>query len=100
MICQGQFPLLRGHKQSFDDQIRRDITQWLRGYSSMRYEEIETKYGINFDEYFSGELARLAEFSEDGLVELKPDGFKMTEFGSLFADFIAETFDAYANLVK
>lgn len=97
MISQGQFPVLRGHKQSFDDRVRRDITQWLRGYSSMRYKEIEAKYGINFHEYFSGELARLAEFSEDGLVELKPDGFEMTEFGSLFADFIAETFDAYVH---
>lgn len=99
MISQGQFPILRGHKQSLDDQIRRDITQWLRGYSSMRYAEIEARNGIDFRTYFSLELTQLEKFAEDGLVELKPDGFEMTEFGSLFADFIAETFDAYVHPV-
>lgn len=95
MIAAGRFPVLRMHLLSDDDIIRRDVIQWLRAYPSIKYEEINKKHHIDFKNYFSKELIKLSQFAEDKLVELKPDSFEMTEFGSLFADFIAENFDAY-----
>lgn len=100
LIAAGRFPVLRMHLLSDDDVIRRDVTQWLRAYPSIKYEYINNKHRIDFKNYFSEELAKLYQLVEDGLVELKPDGFEITEFGSLFADFIAETFDAYVHPVK
>lgn len=97
MISESKFPVLRGHKISDDDRIRRDITQHLRTYPSIQYEDIEKEHGINFPSYFSRELDRVSEFAKDGLVDLTEYGFEMTEFGSLFADFIAENFDAYVH---
>ena len=97
LISEGRFPILRGHILSDDDVIRRDVTQHLRAYPSIKYEDIEKEHGIDFKNYFSKELDRLVRLAEDGLVELKTDGFEMTEFGSLFADFIAEEFDAYVK---
>lgn len=100
LISVGKFPVLRGHILSDDDVIRRDVTQWLRAYPSIKYEDIDKKHGIDFKKYFYKELIRVSQLAEDGLVELKHDGFKTTEFGSLFADFIAETFDAYVHPVR
>ncbi len=97
LIAAGKFPVLRMHLLNDDDIIRRDVTQWLRAYPSINYKDIENKHGIDFKPYFAKELARVDQFADDGLVELKSGGFETTEFGSLFADFIAETFDAYAN---
>lgn len=95
LINLGRFPVLRGHKMSDDDLIRRDVIQWLRIYPQLKYADIETKHQIDFQIYFVKELARLHQLAEDGLVEFDTDGFKMTEFGTLFADFISENFDAY-----
>lgn len=97
MLAAGRFPVLRGHILSDDDLIRRDVTQWLRAYPSIKYEDINKKHNINFREYFFKEFDKLSEFYKDGLIELNQDGFETTEFGGLFADFIAETFDAYVN---
>lgn len=97
MISEGKFPILRGHNQSNDDIIRRDVTQRLRAYPSIKYEDVSTQHGIDFKTYFARELERLSFLVEDGLVELYADGFEMTDFGTLFADFIAEEFDAYVT---
>jgi len=95
LITVGRFPVLRMHLLSSDDIIRRDVTQWLRIYPCLRFVDIEEKHHINFKHYFAKELDRLARLEEDGLVKMDANGFSMTEFGSLFADFIAENFDAY-----
>lgn len=97
MLSENKFPVLRMHKMSNDDRIRRDITQHLRIYPFLRYADIEKAHDIDFRNYFSRELKMVSELAEEGLVELTKDGFEMTEFGSLFADFIAENFDAYVQ---
>ncbi len=95
LVSTGKFPVLRGHIMSDDDMIRRDVTQHLRSNSSIQYERVEKEHGIDFRSYFAPELERMARLAEDGLIELSENGFEMTEFGNLFADFIAENFDAY-----
>lgn len=97
LISAGRFPVLRMHILSDDDMVRRDVTQWLRAYPYIKYEYISNKYHIDFQNYFSKELDRLSRLTDDGLIVFKSDGFEMTEFGSLFADFIAENFDAYVH---
>jgi len=94
-ILDNKHPLYRGHTLSDDDVIRRDVIQTLRNYFVIKYADIEERYDINFKNYFHTKLDRLIEFAEDGLLEFKPNGLELTEFGSLFADFLAGTFDAY-----
>ncbi|MDP3792404.1 MAG: oxygen-independent coproporphyrinogen III oxidase [bacterium] len=95
LIDLNQFPILRGFTLSDDDMIRRDVTQWLRIYPYIKYSDIEKKYGIDFKKYFAKELVRLSNLVDDDLIELKSDSLVMTDFGTLFADFISENFDAY-----
>lgn len=96
-ISENRFPLYRGHVLSDDDVLRRDVIQTLRNYFVIKYADIEKRHNINFKDYFRNELARLTEFAADGLLEFKPESLELTDFGSLFADFIAGTFDAYTN---
>ena len=49
---QGLFPIFRGHKQSRDDLIRRDVIQTLRSFFSIDFRSIDKKYSINFETYF------------------------------------------------
>ncbi len=99
-ISENKLPLYRGHILNNDDVICRDVIQTLRNYFVIKYANIEERHNINFKSYFHGKLDRLIEFAEDGLLEFKPDGLELTEFGSLFADFIAGTFDAYPKIKK
>lgn len=96
-ISENRFPLYRGHVLSDDDVLRRDVIQTIRNYFVIKYTDIERMHNVNFKDYFHNELARLTEFANDGLLEFKPDSLELTDFGSLFADFIAGIFDAYTN---
>lgn len=100
LISAGRFPTLRGHILSDDDIIRREIVQHLRIYPYLRYADIGKRFSIDFEKYFAKELARIKQLADDGLVEFGDNGFVMTDFGGLFADFIAENFDAYVYPVK
>lgn len=96
-ISENRFPMYRGHVLSDDDILRRDVIQTLRNYFVVKYTDIEKRYNLNFEGYFHKELARLTEFAEDGLLEFKSKSFELTDFGGLFADFIAGIFDVYTN---
>jgi oxygen-independent coproporphyrinogen-3 oxidase len=51
------------------------------------------KLGVNFTQHFARELASLAPFEADGLVERGANGLKVTDAGRLFIRNIAMCFD-------
>ena len=59
--------------------------------------EIEQKYHINFDRYFSYELKELAPLQADGLVNVLADEIHITDIGRLLVRNIAVVFDTHTR---
>lgn len=93
----GEFPVFRGTVLSRDDQIRREVIQKIRNFSKVSFADIESKYQINFHEYFSLEIELLGEMCRDGLVEVRTQGLEVTELGREFVLFVCSQFDAYRD---
>ncbi len=56
---------------------------------------LSAEFDVNFDEYFAPELARLAPFVEDRLVEYATDEIRVTLLGRIFIRNVAMLFDPY-----
>ena len=63
--------------------------------ASIRKDEIAAEFGLDFDDYFAPDLARLAPFVEDGLVELTTGEIRVTLLGRIFIRNVAMIFDSY-----
>ncbi len=58
---------MRGYRLSEDDLLRRTLITRLLCHAVIRKDEIAREFGIDFDDYFAPELARLAPFVDDRL---------------------------------
>ena len=86
---------MRGYRLSEDDHLRRALISRLLCHTVIRKDEIAQEFGVNFDEYFAPELARLAPFVEDRLVEFAPGEIRVTLLGRIFIRNVALLFDPY-----
>lgn len=86
---------MRGYRLSSDDRIRRAVISRLLCHTVIHKAELESEFGLVFDDYFSQELARLAEFSDDGLVGLSREAIHVTMLGRIFIRNVAMVFDPY-----
>ncbi|WP_413198756.1 oxygen-independent coproporphyrinogen III oxidase [Nostoc piscinale] len=88
-------PVSKGIKLTQDDIIRRDVIMCIMSHFQLYKQDIEEKYNINFDEYFSQELAALQPLVEDGLLKLSAHHLQITDTGRLLVRNIAVVFDAH-----
>jgi oxygen-independent coproporphyrinogen-3 oxidase len=86
---------MRGYQLSEDDRLRRAVITRLLCHAVVRKGEIAAEFGIEFDDYFAPELARLRPFIEDGLVTLADDEIRVTFLGRIFIRNVAMIFDPY-----
>jgi oxygen-independent coproporphyrinogen-3 oxidase len=91
---------MRGYKLSDDDRLRRAVIGRLLCHTVIPKHEVESEFGILFDEYFARELTQLAELSADGLVILDPDEIRVTPLGRIFIRNAAMAFDSYLEAQK
>jgi oxygen-independent coproporphyrinogen-3 oxidase len=94
-VRDGHLPIDRGIVLTTDDRIRRDVIHELMCHGSITKPEVEERYGIQFDSYFSNELGQLSSFEADGLLKRTGDGIELTLLGTVFARNVAMLFDAY-----
>jgi oxygen-independent coproporphyrinogen-3 oxidase len=94
-VAAARFPLLKGHRLSEDDRIRRDVTVGLRSRLFVDFGEVERRHGIVFRDYFARELASLDEFVRDGVIEVSKETVRVTEAGLPFVSFVCMNFDRY-----
>ena len=94
-VHSGRFPVHRGYRLSPEDRLRRDVVHSLRCYFEVDFRAIEKRHGIDFHEFFAGELAALAACSRDGLVEISGESLAITELGKTFTSHICGVFDAF-----
>ncbi len=96
----GESPVFKSYTLTEDDFIRQDVIMSIMCQMGIDYNEIADKWGINFSNYFSDDLARLDEFQNDGLIIRTNNNIHITEHGRLFLRNIAMCFDYYLNASK
>ncbi len=93
-VEKGILPIAKGFKLSGDDIIRRDVIMSIMSSGILRFSDIESKYQIKFNEYFSQELAALKMLETDGLIDLSSNRIHVTGIGRLLVRNIAVIFDS------
>ncbi len=96
-VASGVIPTSKGIKLTQDDIIRRDVIMSIMSHFQLNKSEIEQKYHINFDKYFSYELQELAPLQADGLVNVLADEIHITDIGRLLVRNIAVVFDTHTR---
>lgn len=91
----GQAATHVGYRMTADDHVRKETIMQLMCRLEIDKREIETRFGIVFDEYFADDLPKLGVFAEDGLLILEPDKIRVAGSGILVIRNIAMCFDAY-----
>lgn len=97
MLDKGELPVMRGIELNEDDQLRREVITELMCNFRLNKEKIESKYEIEFDNYFAESLETLETFEQDELIELSEDEIVVTTAGRLLVRNIAMNFDFYLN---
>jgi len=90
-----QHALWKGFTMNQDDRIRRDVIKQLICHFQLIKSEIAHQHNINFDDYFSEDLALLKPLEKDGLIIINKDTLKVTSKGRLLIRNICMCFDIY-----
>ena len=85
----------RGVSLSQDDIIRGDVIRELMCNLFLDKQKINTKYNINFDDYFYDDISLLATFIDDGLVVNTENTIEVNQKARLLIRIICMSFDAY-----
>lgn len=96
-IAAGNLPISKGIKLTQNDIIRRDAIMSIMSHFQLHKQDIENKYHISFDEYFSEELEALKPLEADGLVSLSKNHIQITDIGRLLVRNIAVIFDTHTR---
>ena len=99
-IERNELPVMRGIKLNDDDVIRRSVISRLLCHCTLRKNEIESEFGIRFDEYFAPELSRLELLRADGLVTLDAENISVSQLGRIFIRNVGMVFDSYLQKPK
>jgi oxygen-independent coproporphyrinogen-3 oxidase len=91
----NMFAVVRGHRLSADDLLRRDIIHSLECLGTVSFSSVEYKHGVVFERYFAPQLAVLEEMQGAGLVELFEDAIEVTPAGRPVVRLVAAVFDRY-----
>jgi oxygen-independent coproporphyrinogen III oxidase len=98
-IDRENFPTILGYKMTRDDEVRKYVIMRLMCDLELDKREVERRFGIVFDEYFSGALANLKEFIPLQLLSLESDRIVVSDSGRFVLRNIAMCFDAYLPLM-
>lgn len=91
----GQLPVQRGLALTRDDLLRRAVIMALMCQGRVEFESIAASYLVDVPSYFAGELDRLQQLAEQGLVVLEPAAIQITPLGWYFVRAVAMVFDRY-----
>jgi oxygen-independent coproporphyrinogen-3 oxidase len=92
----NNFATERGLRLSDDDRLRRELMQQLYGHGAIDKRALADRFGIDFDNYFRDEMARLRELMGEGLVEEDGEALRLREpLGRLLVRVVAAAFDRY-----
>ncbi|MFK7159821.1 oxygen-independent coproporphyrinogen III oxidase [Marinospirillum sp. MEB164] len=96
-ISQGQLATLRGLVLTQDDILRRAVINQLICHFALDTQAWSRTWGVAFNDYFASELAALKTHEQDGLIEIRPEGLRVTPAGRLLIRSLCMVFDAYLD---
>jgi oxygen-independent coproporphyrinogen-3 oxidase len=99
-VDDGRLPVWRGRHLDFDDVLRGAVIQQLMCQGRIDIRSIETRFDIDFAEYFTDGLAQLRPLVADGLATLTPLSIEATPRGRLLLRVIAMCFDRYLDAAQ
>ncbi|MES0326999.1 MAG: oxygen-independent coproporphyrinogen III oxidase [Gammaproteobacteria bacterium] len=94
-IEQGKIPVFRGIELEADDILRREIINQLMCNNKLDIEQLEQRWGIEFEEYFDTAWPALQTMAKDGLIIIDKQHIEVTASGRLLARTISMEFDRY-----
>ena len=94
-VRSGYFPTILGYKMTLDDELRKFVIMRLMCDLELDKREVERRFGIVFNEYFSDALVKLKEFIPLDLLTLESDRIFVSDSGRFVLRNIAMCFDAY-----
>lgn len=86
---------VRGIELTDDDLRRKWVIMQLICNFFLSYREFEKEFRESFVDLYSHEISKLREIEDDGLIELLPDGIKVTDNGKILVRNICMIFDTY-----
>jgi oxygen-independent coproporphyrinogen-3 oxidase len=97
-IDDGRFPVERGYALTGDDQVRGFVIAELMCNFQLDRADLRDRFGVELQDYFAPELEALRRPGgpvADGLIEIQPDGLRVTARGRLFVRNVCMVFDRY-----
>ncbi len=94
-ILDGRLPTASGLRRTRDDVIRADVIERVMCNFLIDIPAVESRWGIDFHQYFSADLKQLAPYEEEGLVRISDGEVRATVVGELFVRNLAMCFDRY-----
>lgn len=94
-VERGELPVARGITLSTDDMIRRHVINRLMCDGSLSFAEVDSTFGIHFEDYFAKELTTLGDHAE--LIDYDAGGrtIEANELGVLLIRNVCMEFDAH-----
>ncbi|MDD2047677.1 coproporphyrinogen III oxidase [Pseudomonas putida] len=93
----GQLATARGWRCADSDQLRQRVMERLACDLQLDIQAIETRYGLNFQQYFPTAWRQLEAMSHTGLVELSEGLISILPAGRLEVDAICQLFEQEVN---
>jgi oxygen-independent coproporphyrinogen-3 oxidase len=95
LLEKEQLPVSKGFYLSEDDIIRRHVIMKIMCDFELDFSEVENRFNLDFDSYFSSALNGFDDMIADGLVEFKKRKLTVSDMGRLLIRNIAMNFDGY-----
>jgi len=94
-IDAGRLPIERGYQLDDDDRIRQWVIRQLMCNFTLDKRQVESRFGIVFDDYFAAALAGLDEERGAGFLTEDRDRIDVTPEGRFFVRNVCMAFDRY-----
>ena len=96
-IEDGKIPIRKFYELSKEDEIRRYCNYQIQCNQNLNFKDVEQKYNIDFEEYFSKELFELNKFAKDGFIIIENKKLKVLLLGRFYIRHICQVFDKFLD---
>ena len=95
LVNEGTIPVFRGLELEPDDLLRKEVINQIMCYFRLDIAKLETKWGVDFSDYFEREFENLRVMEKDGLIKMTREYIEVLPAGRLLARSVCMEFDRY-----